>query len=177
MKKNTGFTLLELMVVIAVIAVLAGVTIPAMSSLKQRHGFGGALRDVLLMLRQARLVAVDENETVVVNVNAAGGTYRAFVDDGGSDATDADLNGVPDKARNGQFDEAAGERIIYSGRVPESVRIAAVDFSGSADFRYDNRGFPTNAGGLLTDGTITLASDQGGSKQISLLRSGHSVIQ
>jgi len=145
MKNRAGFTLLELMVVIAVIAVLSGISVPAMNSLKERHGFSGALQDLLLTLRQARLLAVEENETVVVTVNVAAGTYQAFVDDGGGDATDIDLNGVPDKAKNGTHN--AGERIINAGSVPERVHITAANFSGNTDFRYDNRGFPTDAGG------------------------------
>lgn len=181
MKNRAGFSLVELMVVIVVIAVLAGVAVPAMNSLKERHGFSGALQDVLLTLRQARLVAVEENETVMVAVDVAGGTYRAFVDDGGDDATDNNgpfapqPDGIPDKARNGVFD--GGERIINSGTVPDGVRFTSANFSGNTNFQYDNRGFPTDAAGLLMDGTITLASDLGGSRQINLLRSGHSVIQ
>jgi hypothetical protein len=88
---------------------------------------------------------------------------------------DSDLNGVPDKAKNGNWEN--GERIVLQGSIPDGVRITAANFSGSAKFRYDNRGFPTDPGAVLTDGAITLASDLGGSRQISLLRSGHSVIQ
>lgn len=189
MKNKAGFTLVELMIVIAIIAVISGVSVPAVNSMQGRHRFSGALRDVLLTLRQARLVAVEENETVMFTVDVATGTYQAFVDDGGGDATDTFgpffnfPDGLPDAARNGLLNP--GERIINEGSVPEGVSITATNFNGNtgANFngntglRFDNRGFPTDAGGLLTDGTITLASGLGGSKQINLLRSGHSVIQ
>lgn len=175
MKNKAGFTLVELMVVIGVIVILTIVSIPLLSSWQGRHSFSGAVRDVLLTLRQARLVAVEENETVVVTVNAAAGTYEAYVDDGGGDVTDLDLNGVPDKAQNGVLD--AGERIVQDGTVPDTVRITAANFSGFTNFRFDNRGFPIDPAGALTDGTITLASDLGGTRQISLIRSGHSIIQ
>ena len=174
MKNKAGFTLIELMVVIAVIAVLSGISVFAMEGMKRRHGFSGALQDVLLKLRQARFVAIEESETVVVQVDVGAGTYQAFVNDGGGDLTDGNLNGVPDRAENNGWD--VGERIINQGTVPDGVQITGVDFSGSADFRFDNRGFPIEAGGLLTDGTITMESDQGGSRQIGLLRSGHSRI-
>jgi type IV fimbrial biogenesis protein FimT len=181
MKSKAGFTLMELVVVIAVITILTMIAVPSIASLRQHYGVSGTLRDILLMLRQARLVAVEENETVVVKLNVASGTYMAFVDDGGSDLTDvkgpfADFpDGVPDQAQNGIKNN--GERIVMEGTVPNGVHITAANFTGAAEFSYDNRGFPINAAGVLTDGTITLTTDQGGSHQIDLLRNGHSVIQ
>jgi Tfp pilus assembly protein FimT len=175
--------MMELMVVIGVIAVLTAISVPLMSRWKARHEYTGALQDVLSTIRQARTVAVEENETVLVSIDAASGGWEAFVDDGGGDATDilgigADgilddpqADGVPDKAQNRTRD--AGERIINSGTLPDSVGIT----SGDLTLRFNSRGFPVDAGGNLMEAVVTLAGDSGGSRDVKLYQSGHSMIE
>ncbi len=182
-----GFTLVELMVVLAIIAALAAFSTPVLRTMILQQEFSGAVRDTLSALRQARLVAVEENEAVVFTVDTANGTYQAFVDDGGGDLTDADLDGVPDADAdfNGILDNAqnwtldANERLIANGTVPDSVTITAADFSGNPDFRFDNRGFPISSGAVnvLTNGTLSLSNTLGRAQQITLFRSGHTRVQ
>lgn len=185
MKNRSGFTLIELLVAIGIIAVLSAIFVPIMSKWKARHEFTGALQEVLLTLRQARTVAVEENETVIVSIDAVANVWEAFVDDGGGDAADSkgvapdgtfdDENpqpdGVPDKAQNKSRD--TGERIIYSGTVPGSVDITSL----SLLFSFDPRGFPLRADGKLLDTTISMKSDLGGSRGVRLYQSGYSAIQ
>lgn len=180
---SSGFTLMELMVVIAIIAILTAISVPLMSEWKARHEFVGALQDVMLTFRQARTVAVEENEIVMVSVNDATGQWQAFVDDGGGNVTDdygvgADgvlddnqPDGVPDRAQNRTWD--AGERIIASGSLPDSVGISSTGFTLS----FNTGGFPVNATGTLVPATVTLTSSLGGSRSVNLFRSGYSVIQ
>lgn len=180
------------MVVIGILAILSAISIPLMAKWKASHEYTGALRDVLLMFRQARTIAVEENETVMVSVNAATGAWRAFVDDGGGDTTDAfglypdgtfdeddpQPDGVPDMAQNRAWD--AGERIINSGTVPDSVAIVGCKMNGVAQTKvrlsFDVRGFPVNSAGNLVGATVTLSNDSGGESNIRLYQSGHSVI-
>lgn len=183
MKNRSGFTLIELMVVISVIVILSAVSVPLMGRWRARHEYTGALQDVLLTLRQARTVAVEEYETVLVSLDAGTGEWMAFVDDGGGD-TDDDFgfgadgilddnqpDGVPDKAQNRTWDN--GERIINSGTFPDGVSIT----SGDIVLMFDARGFPVDATGSLVEATVTLTGESGGSRNVQLYQSGHSMIQ
>jgi prepilin-type N-terminal cleavage/methylation domain-containing protein len=173
MKTRSAFTLMELMVVIAVIAILSAIAVPIADHWISRHRFTGSAMEILQTLRLARLTAIQENKVVMFSVNAATGSYKAWVDDGGGDTTDLDLNGIPDKAQNGVDDP--GERTIGSGTLPNGVRITAASFGGNPFVRFDNMGFPTDASKVLTGGSITIAGKPGESRQITLLMSGHSL--
>jgi prepilin-type N-terminal cleavage/methylation domain-containing protein len=183
MRNRSGFTIMELLVVIGVIAVLLALSVPLMGQWKARHEFTGALQDVLLTFRQARTVAVEENETVMVSLTAATGAWEAFVDDGGNDTTDAlgigadgvlddpQADGVPDKAQNRAWDP--GEQIINYGTLPDSVGIT----SGDLTLRFDARGFPVDAGGNLVEATVSMAGESGVSRDVKLYQTGHSMIE
>jgi type IV fimbrial biogenesis protein FimT len=60
-KRESGFTLVELMVTIAVFAILASIAIPTFMSLMPGMRLNGAARQVMTDLMAARMKAVKEN--------------------------------------------------------------------------------------------------------------------
>jgi prepilin-type N-terminal cleavage/methylation domain-containing protein len=66
MRKNTGFSLLELMVVIGIIAILSTIAVPGIIGWLPKHRVGSAARDVKSTLEFARSNAIKTNRDVRV---------------------------------------------------------------------------------------------------------------
>jgi len=72
MNHNTGkkgFTLLELMIVIAIMAILAGIAIPSMQPYMAQRRLSGAVRQVHTDLMSMRMQAASENRWIALNVD------------------------------------------------------------------------------------------------------------
>jgi type IV fimbrial biogenesis protein FimT len=67
MRKNTGFSLLELMVVIGIIAILSTIAVPGIIGWLPKHRVGSAARDVKSTLEFARSNAIRRNTEVRVD--------------------------------------------------------------------------------------------------------------
>jgi len=80
MNNRLGFTLMELMVVIAILALVSAIGVPSLIGWRD----DAKLRDAVSLLRgdleMAKIRAVRENDFVAVLFNANG--YTVFVDDG-----------------------------------------------------------------------------------------------
>lgn len=159
MRKNNGFTLLELMVVICILAVMAAVTTPNLISWLEGRRLSQASRDVLAAVKATRLRAVKERANAVVTFNTANNTFQAFVDDGGGTA-----------GNEGNNTRDAGETIFKSGSF-ETVSITGAAFGVNAFVAFTSRGFPDS------NGTVSLQDDNGGVKQIVVSSTGSSQIQ
>ena len=72
-----GFTLIEMIVVLIIIAVLAGLTAPAMARMISPHADEGDAVPVAALLRSARREAIERGVLVTLTVDAAGARYRA----------------------------------------------------------------------------------------------------
>lgn len=59
--KQSGFTLIELIIIIAIMSILAGIAIPNFLSYMPKHRLNGAARQVMGDLMAARMKAVKEN--------------------------------------------------------------------------------------------------------------------
>ena len=65
-KRTLGFTLIEMMVVIAVIAVLSAIAVPSFMEYARNQRLNGAARQVYSDLMNARQQAVTENKKIIV---------------------------------------------------------------------------------------------------------------
>ncbi len=142
---KSGFTLMELMVAIAIIAIMSGIAIPNIIGWLPGYRLRSATRDIVSCLQNAKLRAVKENERVVVSFDEDNESYQSFID----------INS------NGSYD--ATETIVGQKTVPEGI-----DIKSSAIFIYSSRGLL--AGGIA--GTITMENTKSQSTEININLAG-----
>ena len=117
MRKNSGYTITELMVTIAVIAILASLAIPSFIAWLPNYRLRSGAEEIQSTLQLARITAIKENATATVDFNTANETYRASV---------------------------AGQA-IRGGRMPAGIDIDSTDFGGDS-VEFNSRGIATAAG-------------------------------
>ena len=119
MRKQTGFTLVELMVVIAIGAVLLSVAIPNFFGTRPEKMLRSAAADVDSILKKARMRAVRENGCFSVTFDAVNEDYQLFLDDGG---------GFAMMACNGSQD--FGETTEETGTLPQGIDLNTIRMTG-----------------------------------------------
>ncbi len=135
-KKASGFTLTEILVVLAIMAVAAMIVIPSFMTLLPGMRLNSSARQVFMAMARARQAAVSGNADAYVKFDTNDNSIRAWLDNG------------PGSARgNGAKD--AGEPYIFEGFTDDGVSFA---------FRYpsDTAGF--NSRGLPVSGSYYLSN-------------------
>jgi prepilin-type N-terminal cleavage/methylation domain-containing protein len=148
MFKNAGFTLTELMVTIAVVAILASLAIPNFIAWLPNYRLQSGAEEIQSTLQLARMTAIKENATATVTFNTANETYQASV------------------LKSGVV------RIFRSGRMPAGIDIFSAVFGGGAFVRFDSQGTAINN----TDGSAQLINNSGRAKTITVSITGNSRI-
>jgi len=117
MHKNSGFTITELMVTIAVIAILASLAIPNFIAWLPNYRLRSGAEEIQSTLQFARITAIKRNATATVAFDIANETYRASV----------------------------GGEAIRGGRMPAGIDINSTTFGGTS-VQFDSRGVASAAG-------------------------------
>ncbi len=92
LKRVGGFTLVELLMVVAVSGVLSAVSVPAISGAMQRYQLNTARRMIMAEIRAARFTAIAKNRTMRVRFNCPGPNQFRVVEVVGTAAIDDDAN-------------------------------------------------------------------------------------
>ena len=129
--RQTGFTLIELMITIVLVAILLGIGAPSFAEFTRNARMSSAANDLLTAMHAARTEAIkrrvpvtvcaSENPTAAAPTCAADGTFNGwilFVDD------DGDPDNVSGDEGNGTFEPASGEVLLRtSGRAQDDLTV------------------------------------------------------
>ena len=160
--KESGFTAFELTVTLAIMAVIAALTMPPYLKWLRSSRLQSAATNLAADLEMAKVLAIRQNAIVVVEFGANG--YIIFVDNGEGGGTPADWN------RNGT------ESIAQIRDFPAGVQIDtdSLSFSVVSDkTRFNSRGIPPD---IVTPKTIPIIQATR-NRQITLNRLGNISVQ
>lgn len=79
-KRPNGFTLVESLIVIAIIGILVLISAPAFLRMMNRFKLTGTTREVASLMQASRMEAIKLNAPAQVNYDVASNTFVAFVD-------------------------------------------------------------------------------------------------
>lgn len=154
MSRNKGFTLVEVMIVIAIFAVIAAVITPTFLASRDHSKVKGDAVNLRAVFESAKLRAIKHNTNVVVRFPDAT-SYQVFID--------TNRNNVQD----------AGEDLIANETLAPGVTITSNTFTDN-DMAFNPRGM---ANGPNSTGTITMTSPGGESYSVVVSSFGRVRIQ
>ncbi|MFH1952082.1 MAG: GspH/FimT family pseudopilin [Pseudomonadota bacterium] len=151
-KKQSGFTLIEMMIVIGILVVIATIAIPSFMSLLPGMRLNGAARQVMGDLMAARMKAVKLNKNTQVFFDSNGYQYKICNDDADSGTTVYD-----------------GEGDVENRNIQTNYH--DVSFSSNVNPSFSPRGTANSWG------TITLTNSESKQKKVVVLITGRIKIE
>lgn len=127
MNKNKGFSLIELMVVIAIIGIIASMAVPALMNMLQRNRLKTAVQSLQDDLQYARTLAIKQSQNIVINrtrTSTAAGDWCYGISTAACDCT------VTDTTANNYCNIK-----IVSGDAFNTVSMFSTSLSNTFDFR------------------------------------------
>ncbi|MBW2610213.1 MAG: GspH/FimT family pseudopilin [Deltaproteobacteria bacterium] len=165
-KNSSGFTLMEIIVTCAILAILAAVAIPAFSSWLPEYRLKSAVRDLYSNTQLARVMAIKNNESYrMIFITTEDGAYIIQKPDGTTERT---INFL-DYDSNGNIGYGGGNATKSATKSGGSIPTDGVSYgSNVATF---------NPRGLGSSGYVYLANSTGTAYAIGRWSSGIIVLK
>lgn len=144
-----GFTLIELVLVIAIMLVIAAIAAPRYSAAVERYRLETAARRVAADISLARAIAMASGASQTISFDCAAGTYVV--------------------SGTNSFERPNRSYVVSLGQEPFRAGIQSADFGGSSTLTINGYGLPAAGGrvdlngasgakSVLVDGTTGLVS-------------------
>ena len=126
--RENGFSLVELLIVGALVGVLAAIAFPTIAGAMQQYTVISASQQVVSAIRAARVQAVGKNQVLQVHFEAGAGTYQV------QDAADQPMGPLMSLPVGAQFVAAATDvEFDTSGRLVAAVAAPVTVVVGNGD--------------------------------------------
>ena len=145
--RPAGYTLLEIMVVVAIIGIVSLMGLPALQNFILRAKHEGAARQISMLMHRAKMEAVLQSVPTVVSVDTANETVTAF----------ADINEDGDFAFNplaGADYKTTDYQIGGTYRLPSGVDFLAPGAEAVVDAFFDVSWNTANVAVFGSDGSV-----------------------
>ena len=153
MRKNMGFTLLEALLVICLIGIMAAYAVPNFLDWRANANLRGSIKNIAGDLQMAKIRAIKENASVVIDFYAPENEYVIFVDNGEG------AGGIEgDRERNGT------ERLVKHRKLAPGVTFHDISYAGD-HVRFTSRG-------RSSFGNVKLINSAGKIRQVSTSNTG-----
>lgn len=153
MKRQKGFTISELLVVMAIVAILLGIGVPSYRYITNSYRLSAEVNSLLGDLQYARAEAIKEGQTVIVCASIDGATCA------NNSVWQEGWIVFPDYNNNGQIDPGGANpepllhvQAAFTGRIPDTFTPSNNAVSA---VKFNREGFATTAAGFVTT-TFTL---------------------
>lgn len=144
-KRSTGFTLVELMVTLAIFAILAALAAPSFIGILEKRRLVGAAEGLFADLQFAKAEAIKRNQTIRVQVTTGINWCYGLDDDPGTacdcNTGDCELGATSRNITSGKFENIQ----LVNGSVVEFEPVRGMpDTNASFQFRIGNGGIVKN---------------------------------
>ena len=171
-RKASGFTLIEIIVVVAIIAVAAAVALPSINAGARQREIRRTLQGFVSALRRASSIAVFRRQPVELRILAKEGAYTVVVptassDDEAAAATDDEQRSRRRSGLLRRADESTAQSDPNEHRVELPELASFGDVEGGRDLGDEGIIFDFYPNGSSSGGTIELRFDLGRGRPIS----------
>jgi len=146
---KTGFTIIEIIMVIVVIGIMAAAAVPRIDTLRKQIKLQGSVKKLVSDIRYAQSVAISRHTNTIVIFDVANNSYRI---EWYNDAVAA-WQALPDPATRSSIVIDFDTDAQYSG-----MTLSSPNFGGTVSLRFDWEGVPQDMAGvaLVAAGSVDL---------------------